>query len=134
MPNNSHTNGRAHSDADTADSAAPRGSSSRARARTRPYTPRYAQTARRPYADRENAFDALAWLIEGATGLIEELRHNDLGLPEDFWVHAYAARQEMLLAVRAALDDMIEKGVDAAQAETERQKRRERRGGIDIEF
>jgi hypothetical protein len=134
MPNSNRANGRANADSAEADSAATKEPSSRARARTRPYTPRYTKSARRPSADRENAFDALAWLVEGATGLIEELRHNDLGLPEDFWVHAYAARQEMLLAVRAVLDDMIEKGVDAAQTETERQKRRERRGGIDIEF
>ena len=132
MPENSRANGRAH--ADESDSTAEREPSSRVRARTRPYTPRYAQASRRPSDERDDAFNALAWLIEGAAGLIEELRHNDLGLPEDFWVHAYAARREMLLAARAALDDIIEKGVDAAQVETERQKRRERRGGIDIEF
>jgi hypothetical protein len=89
---------------------------------------------RKPSADRPNAFNALAWLLEGATGFYEELRHSDLGLPEEFWVHAYAARKESLLALRAILDDLIARSESQAQQEQERQQRRERRGGIDIEF
>ena len=66
--------------------------------------------------------------------MIEEVRHNDLSLPEDFWVHAYAARHESLLAVRAIVDDLIAKSESAQKQEEEKQQRRERRGGIDINF
>ena len=72
--------------------------------------------------------------MEGATGFIEELRHNDLGLPEDFWVHAYAARKESLLALRAVLDDLIARSESQVQQEQEKQQRRERRGGINVDF
>lgn len=108
--------------------------SSRDRARRQPYTPDYEQPNRKPAADRPNAFNAVAWLLEGATGLFEEARHNDLGLPEAFWVHAYAARKEALLAVRAVLDDLIERSENQVQQEEQRQQRRERRGGINIEM
>ncbi len=108
--------------------------SARQRAAERPYTPRYEKPPRRPGGEREAAFNSLAWLLEGATGLIEELRHNDLGLPEEFWMHAYAARREGLLALRAVLDDMIERSSVQIKQESERQKRQERRGGIDVEF
>jgi hypothetical protein len=57
---------------------------------------------------REGAFNALLWLLDGATGAVEELRHNDLGLSEDFWVHAAAARKETLMALRAVLNDWID--------------------------
>ena len=43
-------------------------------------TPTGEQPQRKPSADRPHAFNAAAWLLEGATGLVEELRHNDLGL------------------------------------------------------
>jgi|GEM_PF-848558 len=98
------------------------------------YRPEYGRPPRRPAAERENAFNAAAWLLEGATGLMEELQHNDLGLSEEFWTHAYAARQETLLALRAALDDLIERSSADRQKQAERAKRRQRRGGIDIEF
>jgi hypothetical protein len=98
------------------------------------YRPEYGRPPRRPAAERENAFNAVAWLLEGATGLMEELQHNDLGLSEEFWTHAYAARQESLLALRAALDDLIERSSVERQKQAERAKRRQRRGGIDIEF
>ena len=107
--------------------------SNRDRARRQPYTPDYEQPSRKPAADRPNAFNTVAWLLEGATGLFEEARHNDLGLPEAFWVHAYAARREALLALRAVLDDLIERSDSHAQQEQARQQRRERRGGIEIE-
>lgn len=106
----------------------------RTRARSKPYDAPYDNPTRKPAAERENSFNSMAWMLEGATGLIEELRHNDMGLPEEFWVHAYAARREALLALRAALDDLIEKSGAAEQQEQEKQKRRDRRGGIDIEF
>ncbi|MFN8491701.1 MAG: hypothetical protein U0350_29145 [Caldilineaceae bacterium] len=111
-----------------------RSKSNRDRASERAYEPAHEKTKRQPSGERENAFNALAWLLEGATGLIEELRHNDLGLPEDFWVHAYAARKESLLALRAILDDMIEQSESQVKKEEEKQKRRDRRGGINVDF
>lgn len=114
--------------------APPAEESTRTRGRARPYQPQYGDSVRKSAEERENSFHALAWLLEGATGLIEELRHNDLGLPEEFWMHAYAARREALLAMRAALDDLIEKSGAEEAKQQEQQKRRERRGGIDIEF
>ena len=104
----------------------------RQRARKRTYSPPYERSRRG--GERDDAFNALAWLLEGAAGLIDEIRHNDLGLPEDFWVHAYAARREVMLAARAVLDDALAEEDSAAQREGEREQRRERRGGINIEF
>ncbi len=124
-----------HSKADfTGDENKGRAKSNRDRASEHAYEPPHEKTERRPSGERENAFNALAWLLEGATGLIEELRHNDLGLPEDFWVHAYAARKESLLALRAILDDMIEQSESQVKKEEEKQKRRDRRGGINVDF
>ena len=111
-----------------------KGKSNRASASERAYEPAYEKSQRRASAERENAFNTLAWLIEGATGLAEELRHSDLGLSEDFWVHAYAARKEGLLAIRAVLDELIERGESQLQKEQDNQKRRERRGGVNIDF
>ena len=65
---------------------------------------------------------------------MEEVRNNDLGLEEEFWVHAYAARHEGLLAMRAVLDQMIEASEAQQTAERERQQRQERRGGINVDF
>jgi hypothetical protein len=110
------------------------GKSTRDRANQRAYEPKYEKSERQSSAERANAFNALAWLVEGATGLIEELHHSDLGLPEDFWVHATAARKESLLALRAVLDDLIERSESQAQKEQEKQQRRERRGGINVDF
>ncbi len=83
--------------------------------------------------ERDNTFNTLAWLVEGATGLIGELRHTDLGLPADFWVHAKMARKESLLALRAVLDDLIVRSDSQAQKEAETQQRRKRRGGINVD-
>lgn len=92
----------------------------------------YRRSTRRPADQRENAFQGVAWLLEGITGVVEELRHSDLGLSEEFWVHAYAARRESLLAVRAVVDQLIEKAEADDRQEEERRQRRERRGGINI--
>jgi len=89
---------------------------------------------RKPSDQRENSFNFLAWAVEGATGLAEELRYNDLGLSEDFWEHLYAARRESLFTARAFLDSLIERSESDAIKEEERGKRRERRGGINIDF
>ena len=108
--------------------------SRRTQAAERPYQPDYTQPGRQPSSEREHAFNSLAWMLEGATGLMEELRHSDLGLSEEFWVHALAARREGLLALRAVLDELIEKSTQQTRQDAERQQRRERRGGIDIDF
>ena len=106
--------------------------SNRAKAAARDYQPEHKESKRRPAEEREHAFNTLAWLVEGATGLYEELRHSDLGLSEEFWLHAYAARRETLLAARALIDELLED--DSAQKAKESRTRQERRGGIDIEF
>jgi hypothetical protein len=113
------------------DSSAP---TNRDRARARGYRPPYEQSARKPASERDTAFNALAWLIEGATGIVEELRHNDLGLSEDFWVHAAAARREGLLAARAVLDQLLEETEQQQAADRQRQERQTRRGGINVDF
>ena len=97
------------------------------------YTPNYTRPSRRPTEERENAFDLLAWMLEGATGIADELRHNDLGLSEEFWMHAAAARRETLLAMHAALESIIEKTNAAEKEQQARAARRDRRGGIAID-
>jgi hypothetical protein len=93
--------------------------------------PDYAPPPRRPKSERPNAFDFTAWLMEGVLGLAEEVRHNDLGLPEEFWTHAYAARREALLAARALIDTALEKCDDAPPP---RPKERKQRGRVNIDF
>jgi hypothetical protein len=109
-------------------------SNNRTRAAARGYRPPYERSSRRPADEREDSFNALAWLVDGATGFIEELRHNDLGLSEDFWVHAAAARREGLLAARALLDQFLEETQEQQTAARTRQTRQARRGGIDVDF
>lgn len=116
---------------DLADEAL-RSANARQRARQRNYQPRYSKPGRRPASEREGAFNALLWLLDGATGIVEELRHNDLGLPEEFWVHAAAARKETLMALRAILDDWIDEEADAPPPAADPPPKR--RGGIDIDF
>lgn len=89
---------------------------------------------RRPRRERENAFDVGAWLLEGLTGLSEELRHNDLGLPEDFWVHAYAARKEALLATKALVDAALERCADEEANPPSQNKKPPQRGQVSIDF
>ena len=105
--------------------------SARRQAQARGYRPSYEKATRRPAAERDTAFNVWMWLLEGATGVMEEVRHNDLGLSEEFWVHAAAARRESLLAMRAILDQMIDG--DEAQQTEEREQRRARRGGIQVD-
>lgn len=89
---------------------------------------------RRPRGERENAFDVTAWLLEGLTGLSEELRHNDLGLPEDFWVHAYAARKEALLAAKALVEAALERCADEEADAPPKNKKPPQRGQVSIDF
>ena len=112
----------------------PSAPNNRERAQSRGYRPAYKEAARKPAAERDSAFNALAWLLEGATGVVEELRHSDLGLSEDFWVHAAAARREGLLAARAVLDQLLEETEQQQTAERQRQERQSRRGGINVDF
>lgn len=108
--------------------------SRRDRARARAYRTPYAEPGRRPAAERETAFNVLFWLLEGATGAVEELRHNDMGLSEEFWVHAQAVKYEGLMAARALIDQMIDGSALHETQETERARRREQRGSVDIDF
>jgi len=94
----------------------------------------YAESPRKPKTERENAFDASAWLIQGLIGLGEELRHSDLGLPEDFWVHAYAARKEALLAARVLVDTALEKCASEEAAQSAPKKKPPQRGQVSINF
>jgi hypothetical protein len=132
--NGHHANGHnGRSAPDTGGSEAGSSENARGAARKRPYKPSYDPADRKPAGERETAFNAAMWLLEGATGMLEELRHNDFGLPEDFWVHAYAARREGLLAMRAVLDEMIARS-EAEQAKADdREKRQSRRGGISVD-
>lgn len=91
-------------------------------------------SSRRARTERENAFDVGVWLLQGLAGLSEELRHNDLGLPEDFWTHAYAARREALLAARALVNAALENcGEEKATQETDKRKP-PKRGEVSIDF
>ena len=109
-----------------------RRANARQRAQQRDYRPHYGKPKRQPASEREGAFNALLWLLDGATGVVEELRHNDLGLSEDFWVHAAAARKETLMALRAVLDDWIDEEEEAPTPPKADPPKR--RGGIDIDF
>ena len=72
--------------------------------------------------------------MDGATGLIGEIRHNDLGLSEEFWVHAYAARREGILALQAALNSILSHAESGEKRGSERRTRQDRRGSIEVDF
>lgn len=127
-----NSNGTASNGTASGEESKPKRKNNRQKAQEQPYTPEYEESPRKKSADRPEAFNVLAWLLEGATGLFEELQHNDLGLPEEFWVHAYSSRHEALLALQAVIDDLVKKSQNAQQQAEEKQKRRERRGGIEI--
>jgi hypothetical protein len=98
------------------------------------YEPDYDPPTRRSSKARANAFNPLAWMVEGATGVVEEVRHSDLGLSEEFWVHLYAMRREGLLAARAAVNSLLEKVERARPTTPEQTKRQTRRGEVTIEI
>ena len=86
---------------------------------------------RQPRTERAHDFTFSTWLLEGVVGLCEELQHNDLGLPQNFWTHAYAARREALMAARALIDAAITRcETDASQREEQSSAQR---GRVDIE-
>ncbi len=89
---------------------------------------------RQPKSERPDAFNPTLWLIEGVGGFLDEIQHNDLGLPEDFWVHAYAARKEGLLAARALIDHAIQRSDDELAKAAKKEEKQARRGGVDIDF
>lgn len=106
----------------------------RAKAEQRDYEPHYSRPgSRRPADERAASFNKLAWLVEGATGLVEELRHSDLGLSEEFWVHVYAMRREGLLAARAAIDSLLEKSEEMEKAAEDKEERKARRGSVSVD-
>lgn len=88
---------------------------------------------RRPRTERDSAFNAVDWLAEGAMGMLEELRHNDLGLPAEFWSHAYAAQREGLLAARTLLDHLVTYTEKKAGTPSKSTQRPQRRGTIQVE-
>lgn len=92
------------------------------------------ESPRRAHSQRENAFDVGSWLLQGLVGLSEELRHSDLGLPEDFWVHAYAARKEALLAARALVDAALENCAEEKTPQSGEKKKPSQRGQVSIDF
>lgn len=94
----------------------------------------YDPPPRRPRSERKNAFDLGSWLIEGVLGIAEEVQHNDLGLSEEFWTHAYAARKEALLAARALIDTALEHCAEDDAATTKTRSARQRRGRVNINF
>lgn len=98
--------------------------------------PAYDPSPRRPKSERKNAFHFGSWLLEGVVGVAEELQHNDLGLPEEFWVHAYAARKEALLAVRALVDSALEQcdAEDLPRQKKAPNRPQKQRGQVDINF
>lgn len=98
------------------------------------YTPRYETPSRRSASLRPGSFNPLAWLADGVTGAIEEVRHNDLGLSQDFWMHLYATRREGLLTAKAFVESLIEKVESKAAQQEDRQQRRDRRGSVNIDF
>jgi hypothetical protein len=98
------------------------------------YKPEYHRPSpRRSSEDRANAFNSLAWMVEGATGLVEELRHSDLGRSEEFWVHLYAMRRVGLLAARAAIDSLLAQTEKESREAQEQVKREARRGEVAVE-
>jgi hypothetical protein len=98
------------------------------------YEPEYDSPTRRSSEARANAFNPLAWVVEGATGVAEEVRHSDLGLSEEFWVHLYAMRREGLLAARAAVNSLLAKIERERPTSPEQTTRQTRRGEVTIEI
>ena len=98
------------------------------------YSPRYETPSRRPAESRPTSFNPLAWVADGVTGAIEEARHNDLGLSQDFWKHLYAVRRESLLTAQALVESLIAKVESKADEQEQRAQQRQRRGSVDIDF
>lgn len=98
------------------------------------YTPRYETPTRKPASARTASFNPLAWVADGVTGAIEEVRHNDLGLSQAFWTHLYAVRRESLLTAQALVESLLARVESKSEQQEDRKQRRERRGTVDIDF
>lgn len=98
------------------------------------YAPRYSTPTRRPAERRPASFNPLAWMADGVSGAIEEVRHNDLGLSQEFWTHLYAVRRESLLTARALVESLIAKVESKGDQQEDRAQRRQRRGSVNIDF
>ncbi len=98
------------------------------------YASRYENPTRRPASIRSASFNPLAWVTDGVTGAIEEVRHNDLGLSQEFWKHLYAVRKEGLLTAQALVESLIAKVESKSEQQEDRKQRRDRRGNVDIDF
>jgi hypothetical protein len=98
------------------------------------YTPQYETPSRRPSEKRPDSFNPFAWAAAGVAGVMEEVRHNDLGLSEQFWVHLNATRREGLLTAQALLRSLLVIAESKTEQEKDRQVRRERRGDVKIDF
>ncbi|MEX1018317.1 MAG: hypothetical protein WDZ49_01585 [Litorilinea sp.] len=96
-------------------------------------TAEYGTPGRKAADQRPGAFNPLAWLLEGATGFVEEARHSDLGLSEEFWQHFYATRRESLLTARALIDSLLAQTERDATQRAERETRKQRRGTVPIQ-
>lgn len=83
-------------------------------------------------AESYKAFNIGAWLVEGAVGVVNELKHSNLALSPEFWEHAHCARRESLLAARAVLDQLINCTEKCAGEDGSRERRKQRRGNISI--
>src|SRR5262245_46929383 len=112
----------------------PRPQTARDRAAQGDYRPAAEPINRKPGDAREHSFNPRARLADGVSGVVEEVRHNGLGLREEFWVHFYAARREGLMAARAFVDSLLGHIEQGTQKEQEREKRRERRGDVKVDF
>ena len=112
----------------------PRTPSKRDLAAQEEYAPSYETPARKPASERSASFSPLAWIADGVSGAIEEVRHNDLGLSQAFWTHLYAARREGLLTAQAFVESWLTRVETKSVQEEDRRQRRERRGAVDIDF
>lgn len=97
------------------------------------YQPEYDRTnVRTSGENRSTAFNPIAWVVDGATGVVEEVKNNDLGLSEEFWVHFNAMQREGLLALRAAIDSVLANTEKATQELKEQVERQTRRGEVKV--
>ncbi|MEM7126311.1 MAG: hypothetical protein AAF702_08300 [Chloroflexota bacterium] len=83
-------------------------------------------------ASRPGTFHLASWLYEGVTGISAKIQRSDLCPSQEFWEHSAAAQKEGLLAIRALLDQLIERTDRSTNEKAEQEKRRSRRGNISI--
>lgn len=97
------------------------------------YQPEYDRSNVRTSGDnRSNSFNPVAWVVDGATGVVEEVKNNDLGLSEEFWIHFNAMQKEGLLALRAAIDSVLANAEKATKEVKEQVERQARRGEVKV--